>query len=709
MILLSAALGGTASVLNWLGTGTPTTAATRTWRGPRRLHAVYATDERDPRVVPPTGRQRKPRTVTDLFGVVNLYVDHGAAIASRGHRLGEVQRLPGSVKQPSRSEQLLPIVQLAAQSGAVLTVHATKRAAEALAAEVAASRMERPEALPLVRLAEQRLGMTHGLVHALRRGVAYHHAALPSDVQAEIEAGVRQGIVDVICATTTLTEGVNLPVRTVIVCERGYFDGTEFKPLIAAAGLMNAAGRAGRAGRETEGWVVIADQKGAPNARVAVRELETPQDIRSTLNTEVALAELASYEVLVHSTGVLALENVPATVDGFMSYCWYLASVHDALTAAQRTDGVIAGIRRTLAWQQLPEAIRLRWEALSLRVTQSYEVTDEARRRRWARSGARLSANLVLEEVARQGASAVAALNTQELESPVTLLHALLADGRLAAILSLTNPRDYRFKIRRTGPVEEANIDLLALVLDWVRGAPLAELSDNHLHQVLDTDDEAFRFEQLSTFLTRVCEHHLPFTLGTILDWVGDELGFTINPNLPAHVHYGVPNMQAIELLKGGVRSRRLAVATSSAAVAAGVETDLLRPWVSELGIVAWRTDLEAGPAEIADLLQFVHDPSAAISAALLDGESKVILVDPTDASSSDEADLAISWAIGDDELPRPLLVVSTTGETVARVRAPEYRHLQVLVDAGFELLATATSWDDAGHVLAVTVCAQID
>ena len=506
------------------------------------------------------------------------------------------------------------------------------------------------------------------------------------------------------------TERTPLTTNNFVVLARfGYFDGTEFKPLIAAAGLMNAAGRAGRAGRETEGWVVIADQKGAPNARVAVRELETPQDIRSTLNTEVALAELASYEVLVHSTGVLALENVPATVDGFMSYCWYLASVHDALTAAQRTDGVIAGIRRTLAWQQLPEAIRLRWEALSLRVTQSYEVTDEARRRRWARSGARLSANLVLEEVARQGASAVAALNTQELESPVTLLHALLADGRLAAILSLTNPRDYRFKIRRTGPVEEANIDLLALVLDWVRGAPLAELSDNHLHQVLDTDDEAFRFEQLSTFLTRVCEHHLPFTLGTILDWVGDELGFTINPNLPAHVHYGVPNMQAIELLKGGVRSRRLAVATSSAAVAAGVETDLLRPWVSELGIVAWRTDLEAGPAEIADLLQFVHDPSAAISAALLDGESKVILVDPTDASSSDEADLAISWAIGDDELPRPLLVVSTTGETVARVRAPEYRHLQVLVDAGFELLATATSWDDAGHVLAVTVCAQID
>lgn len=710
MILLSAALGGTASVLSWLGTGTPTTAATRTWRGPRRLHAVYATVEQGAaRVVPPSGRQRKPRSVTDLYGVVSLYVDHGAAIASRGQKLGEVERLPSSIIQPSWSEKLLPIVHLAAMSGAVLTVHATKRAAESLAAAVAAGREDRVEALPLVRLAEQRMGATHGLVQALRRGVAYHHAALPADVQAEIEAGVRQGILDVICATTTLTEGVNLPVRTVIVCERGFYDGTEFNPLIAAAGLMNAAGRAGRAGRETEGWVVIAEQKGAPSARVAVRELETPQNIRSTLNTEAALAELAAYEALVHDTGVLTLENVPPAVDGFMSYCWYLASVHDALTATEKIDGVLEGIRRTLAWQQLPEAIRLRWEALALWVTQTYELTDQERRRRWARSGAKLSANLVLEAVAHQGAAATAALSAEALNDPVAVLDALLAGGRLASILGLTNPRDYRFKVRRTGVVEDAAVDLLALVLDWVRGAPLAELASRHLHQVVDTDDEAFRFEQLSTFLTRICEHHLPFTLGTILEWVGDALGFILSPALPAHVHYGVRDVQAIELLKRGVRSRRLAVAAGAAAAEAGVGTDLLRPWVAELGPVAWRTDLEAGPAEVADLLLFVHDPSAAISAALLDGEFKEIQVDPTDSAFPGETDLGISWAISDDELPRPLLVVAPTGEPVARIRASEYRHLQVLVDAGFQLIATATSWDGAGHVLAVNVRAQVD
>lgn len=708
LILLSAALGGTASVQSWLGTGTPTTAATRTWRGPRRLHAVYSTDERNPRVVPPTGRQKKPRTVSDLIGVVNLYVDQGAAIASRGHKLGEVERLPKSVNKPTWSAQLLPIVQLAAQSGAVLTVHATKRAAEALAAEIAAIREDRAAALPLVRLVEQRMGPTN-LVRALRRGVAYHHAALPSDVQAEIEGGVRQGILDIVCATTTLTEGVNLPVRTVIICERGYYDGSEFNALIAEAGLMNAAGRAGRAGRETEGWVVIAEQKGAPSARAAVRALETPQDIRSTLNTEAALAELSAYEALVHETGALTLEDVPPSVDGFMAYCWYLASVHDALTATEKVEGVLDGIRRTLAWQQLPDAIRVRWEGVARRVTATYEVTEQKRRRRWARSGARLSANLVLETVAKQGAAAVATLDADALNDPIIVLSALLAEGRLASILGLTNPRDYRFKVRRTGPVEEATVDLHALVLDWVRGAPRDELTRTHLQQVTDTDGEAFRFEQLSTFLTRICEHHLPFTLGTILEWVGEELGFPLNPDLPAHVHYGVRDIQAIELLKRGVRSRRLAVAVGSWADAADVGIDELRSWIANLGLATWRTGLEAGPAEVADLLQFVHDPSAEISAALLDGESKEILVDPAEGSFPANTDATVRWATGDDELPRPLLVVDSNGDPVAKIRASEYRHLQVLVDAGFRLIATPTAWDDSGRVLAVNVRARVD
>ena len=253
IILLSAALGGTATIQTWLGTEGTRSAATSTWRGPRRLHATYTYRE-DPAskvVRPPKGRERVSRTVTDLYGVISLFVDEGAAIARRWTKIGQISATPrGKPKRPSRAQQLLPIVRLAARSGQVLIVHATRPAAERLATEIAKTRDETEDTFEIAQLAEQRMGATHNLVAALRRGVAYHHAALPVDIQAEIEDAVRQGAIKILCATSTLTEGVNLPVRTVIISERGYYDGTEFHTLIDSVGLMNAAGRAGRAGRE---------------------------------------------------------------------------------------------------------------------------------------------------------------------------------------------------------------------------------------------------------------------------------------------------------------------------------------------------------------------------------------------------------------------------------------------------------------------------
>jgi hypothetical protein len=711
IVLLSAALGGTASVQSWLDTGTPATAATRSWRGPRRLHAVYETYERSDstRVAPPTGRQRKERYLTDMYGRVSLYVDQGEALAQRSGIVGVVERTSpnGKPNKPSRSAQLLPIVRLAAQSGSVLTVHGAKRWAEDLAAEVAKERSERPATLPLVRLAEQRLGAAHGLVDNLRRGVAYHHAALPADVQAEIEDAVRQGIIDVICATSTLTEGVNLPVRTVIVCERGYWDGETFVAFITPAELMNAAGRAGRAGRETEGWVVVNEQRGAPSARAALQALDEQHDIHSTLNTSGALRALAEYEVLVHETGSLVLEQVPIEVDGFLSYCWYLADIAGVVAAADRVALVEDGIRHTLAWQQLPDHIRNRWLALAELVCADFENTDAGRRRRWARSGMKLSANLTLEAVAVGATAAIAALEPVQLSDPLAVLESILEGGRFAAILGLVDPRDYRFKTRRYGPVTLAQVDLLALTLDWVRGASLADLAAAHLGEV-DVEDEPFRFEQLSTFLARICEHHLPFTLGTLLDWISADLGYDL-PALSAHVHYGVPHAHGIELLSRGVRSRRLAVVTGDVAQNLGLSADDLREWIADLGPMSWRQSFAAGPVEVADLLQFVHDPDAAISAVLLEGETRQIQVEPTVLPHPATDELAIAAAAGDEERPRPLVVVNAAGEPVAQVRAAEYRHLALLSEIGAQLFAQPCAWTAEGRVTSVMIRAVIN
>ncbi len=96
------------------------------------------------------------------------------------------------------------------------------------------------------------LGDSFPLVRMVSRGVAYHHASLPDPVKSLLEDLARKGQLKVLACTSTLAEGVNLNVRTVIISSP--FAGGQ---RIDGARLRNLAGRAGRALKDTEGHVVV--------------------------------------------------------------------------------------------------------------------------------------------------------------------------------------------------------------------------------------------------------------------------------------------------------------------------------------------------------------------------------------------------------------------------------------------------------------------
>lgn len=700
LILVSAALGGTASVLQWISATTPPELAVSTWRGPRRLHATYTFHEGNRRTVAPTGKQRHPRRRSDLFGLVSLYADGASAIAKGTAELGPVTRYgKGNVEQPSVAERLKPLVTHAAAAGAVLTVHSSKRSAESLARTLSADRPSRDEASPLVRLAELRMGAGHPLVGVLDKGIAYHHAALPVDIQAEIEDALRGGVIDVVCATTTLTEGVNLPVRTVVICERGFFDGEAFQLTVDEAALLNAAGRAGRAGRETAGWVILVGQRGGPAPLQAIRALDEPQQVTSVMASDEALRALDEYERLVAETAGVLLEDVPPQVDGFLAYCWYLADSANIVHASEVPASVIAGVQSTLLWHQLPQPLRQRWEALAVRVVATYEETDPRRRRRWARSGARLSANALLEQVAQGAAEASRALNSVECSQPHAVASALLGEGRLEQLLAMLEERDRRFKRRRGGRVEVLNVDTQGLVLDWLGGADLAVLAARYLADVTGSDAgdaEAFRFEQLSNFLAKVCEHHLPWTLSTILEWIEEDTGLELCADLPSLLRLGVDTSQALSLMLSGVRSRRLANTVGREAASSEVSPIELRGWIAELDVAEWRRRFDTTPTEVADLLQFAGNPDAALSRRLLDGLA--VEAPCTATGEGQESDLHLQ-ILDDREPPHPVGAVSEEGVLVAILGAAAQHEIVRLLESGYRLTADLIADAETPHL----------
>ena len=71
-----------------------------------------------------------------------------------------------------------------------------------------------------------------------------------------VETLAQAGLLKVICGTDTLGVGINVPIRTVLFTGLSKYDGTKTR-LLQAREFHQIAGRAGRAGFDTLGTVVV--------------------------------------------------------------------------------------------------------------------------------------------------------------------------------------------------------------------------------------------------------------------------------------------------------------------------------------------------------------------------------------------------------------------------------------------------------------------
>ena len=89
----------------------------------------------------------------------------------------------------------------------------------------------------------------------VQHGIGLHHAGLLPRYRLLVERLAQQGLLKVICGTDTLGVGINVPIRTVLFTQLCKFDG-EKVILLPVRDFKQIAGRAGRAGYDTQGHVV---------------------------------------------------------------------------------------------------------------------------------------------------------------------------------------------------------------------------------------------------------------------------------------------------------------------------------------------------------------------------------------------------------------------------------------------------------------------
>lgn len=167
----------------------------------------------------------------------------------------------------------------------VYVVHFSQReAAERAQALTSLSGIITPEEKEAIakELAHFRFSTAFGrdLSKLLRRGIGVHHAGMLPKYRRLVERLAQQGLLKVICGTDTLGVGINVPIRTVLMTGLAKFDGQRQR-ILKSREFHQIAGRAGRAGYDTEGTVIVeAPEHEIENAKARRRLSNDPARLK---------------------------------------------------------------------------------------------------------------------------------------------------------------------------------------------------------------------------------------------------------------------------------------------------------------------------------------------------------------------------------------------------------------------------------------------
>ncbi len=257
-LLLMPYVEGAESVARWLAqdvsAGRAISLGTAPWKPNERIIGLYAATEDDSRRA---GWHLKFETLTATPKAMQL---HGT------HRVGGVKPIdvPKSQvltqgRQQGLGLQTAAMATIMSERGTSIAIANRIDAVWKMAVKAAQSLPDLNPVPPDIQLVQDflrtEIGPDFPLVAAMEKGVGIHHAGLSDDARALMEWLAETGTLRMLCATTTLAQGINFPVSSVFLQTRKYPYGQEMSP----REFWNLAGRAGRIGHDSVGVIGLAE------------------------------------------------------------------------------------------------------------------------------------------------------------------------------------------------------------------------------------------------------------------------------------------------------------------------------------------------------------------------------------------------------------------------------------------------------------------
>jgi superfamily II RNA helicase len=108
----------------------------------------------------------------------------------------------------------------------------------------------------------EHLPQAHQLLELCKRGIAFHHSGLLPMLREMVEILFGKGLIKCLFATETFAVGINMPTKTVVFLDlEKYSDESQGLRPLRTDEYIQMAGRAGRRGKDTLGYVFYLPQR----------------------------------------------------------------------------------------------------------------------------------------------------------------------------------------------------------------------------------------------------------------------------------------------------------------------------------------------------------------------------------------------------------------------------------------------------------------
>jgi len=395
-------------------------------------------------------------------------------------------------------------------------------------------------------LAKEWLGDDHPLTRGLHNGVGLHYGPLPDPVRQAVEDDFRDGKITILVSTNTLGQGVNLPVKTAIIysLERRYPDPTNNNRMKTAKvkkrDFWNICGRAGRAGKETEGQIVFVNNSSTDN--------QLFKEFRDENNIEVIESPL--YKLLE------ALYERRISQEELIDYLdpYILALLAEEVVDTEDEKAISDFLQTSLVGVQAKRNIRSlapltsAIKRTSIRIHQ--DVEDKALRAVFATTGLRVKSCQMLENAVELF------LSVHGWEIPEEKTNDLNLDEELLEF-AFEACRDIPEMQLARGIKAREPEDELKLVKDWVGGKSISEIRSTYW----TTEQE----DEFGEYIADRLIYKMPWGFNGFLRILAyklhksyDELPLAWQ-YLPSMMKFGVNSVFACWIGSFGVSSRQLA------------------------------------------------------------------------------------------------------------------------------------------------------